>query len=996
MRFEVLGPVRIRRDGVAVALAGSLRPGLLAMLLANANRPVPVDALVDALWGDAADGSTHKLHLHVHKLRRALDDPHRLSHAAGTYTLRTADGELDAERFTALVAAGENAAGQDPDRAVELLREALGLWRGDPYQGIDLPPLAGEIQRLTELRLTAAEALCAAELERGRPAAVVGELTELVRGHPLRERPYALLMTALARGGRQADALAVYRDGRRVFVDELGLEPGPEMRELERRILAGDLEEAVEASAGTAGSAARITPAELPHSAPTFVGRGAELAELIKAAADADAARLVAITGTAGVGKTALAVRWARQAAGEFPDGQLYVDLRGYGPDRPVPVDEALARLLRGLGVESPAIAADLPERAAQLRTLLAGKRLLMVLDNAVSAEQVRPMLPGSGPSFAVVTSRDSLRGLSVRDGARRIDLDRLSDDEASRLMAELLGDDHPDQALEHIVRCCVGLPLALRIAAERVREHDGELDDLAAELADEHTRLDLFDTGDDPQSSVRSVFSWSYRRLTPEAARLFRLWALHPGSDADAYALDALTGSRDLRATRRHLDDLLRARLADRTGAGRYQVHDLLRAYAAELTRIEDTYAESTAALTRLTAYYVHSAAAAAGTVSPADATVPTVADHGVSRPDLTDYDTALRWLNAERSTLLAVADVAPDVGLHTAPADLSRALWRYLDVYWHLEDALRLHTRALATARRVGDRAGEGWALTGLGQTKYRLHRPRAEDPLQEALAIHEEQGDIRGQAMAENYLAAVAHNSSGIDAAYVHYSRAVELCERLGDGAQAARPLNNLGRILRIAHRYEEAAACLERALRLAERAGHRPSQPHSLRELCLLARDRGRFDEALHYGLRMLRVARENGARRLVGAALSDVATAYGDLGDFERAFDYHRQAWETAERTGVAELKAIELLGLGHTHRAAGDADAAIAAYERVLDHHDEVTWVYPADALRALGEVHAERGDRGHADQCWRRAIEFYDGRQQADADELRRKLESP
>ncbi|WP_083460243.1 AfsR/SARP family transcriptional regulator [Jiangella muralis] len=985
MRFEVLGPLRVRCESGPVVVSGPLRQGVLALLLAQAGRPVPADALVDALWGDEAGVGGSKLQLHVHKLRRLLDTPDRLTHDAGAYRLRVGAGELDAESFASTVAEAE-AAG--PDRAADLLGEALALWRGDPYQGLDLPALAAEVQRLTELRLVAQERLAAAELARGRSSAAVAQLTGLVGAHPLRERAHALLMTALWAGGRQADALAVYRDVRRALVDELGLEPGTELRDLERRILAGEACPAPSSKRSEARA-----PAELPPGAGRFVGRDAEFAVLSRLADRTDgAARVAAITGTAGVGKTALAIRWGRLAADRFPDGQVYVDLRGYGPGPPVAVDDALARLLRALGVDGPGIAADPDERAAQFRTLVDGKRLLLVLDNAQAAEHVRPILPGSASCFVLVTSRDALSGLAARDDAHRIDLNRLTETEAARLMAELLGEP-PGDDVGRIVQRCAGLPLALRIAAERIRERrGGDLADLAAGLADEQDRLDLLEVGDDPQASVRSVFSWSYRALAPDVARTFRLSGLHPGSDFDALTACALTGDDDPRATRRRLDALVRARLVDEIG-GRYQLHDLLRAYAAELAQAEDGADACAAAFARLAGFYVHASALAMAAMFPGDAASPALPAGPAVLPRVDDYEGAMRWLDAEWLVLLAVGDQAPGRGLPQCTIDLSGVLWRYLDLRAHFPEARSLHGRAVAAARRAADRRGEGWALSGLGLTALRTRDPEAGPLLRAALAVHEDHGDSRGAAMTLNYLAAVDFIGGRTDDAIGLLRRAIALYDALGDEALVARPLNNLGGFYRAAGRYDEAIGCLERALDIAERCGDRPSVPHILLELVTLSRVTERLDEALEYAHRALRATRETGVARLEGVALADVGLAYGGLGDRDRAFEFHRQALRVAERVGVPELWAEILIAVGRTHRLFGEHDASAGPFEEALARFDHPSASITGAALQELGEVHAIRGDESRALDHWRRAAEVFERLNRPEAREVRARI---
>ncbi|WP_344126101.1 AfsR/SARP family transcriptional regulator [Saccharopolyspora halophila] len=642
-------------ERVEVPVPGLLRQRLLALLLANANTGVSAEVLSTALWGAEPDKrSGGKLHLLVHRLRKTLEEPGRLISDERGYWMHVEPDELDVERFETILDLAEST--PDPQRRVELLRRAHRLWRGAPYQDLDLGELAGEVHRISERRLVALEQLHAAELECGRHALIIAELTELVRANPLRERFHALLMTALYRAGRQADALAVYRGARSTLIEELGLEPGPALRELEARILAGEHDE-------VESPAARATPrpAQLPHDPPGFVGREAELAELDRAS---ESVPLAVLTGTAGVGKTALATHWSHGARERFPDGQLHVDLRGYGPDHPLPTRDALAGFLRSLGVPGDAIPAEEFERAARLRTLLDQRRMLIVLDNAAAPEQVRPLLPGTPSCFVLVTSRDALTGLSARDGAHRVVVERLRLAEAKALLADRLPAVPDDATLDRLAERCARLPLALRVAAERIRHgHSGEVTGLLDELAGRARGLDVFDTGDD-QTSPRAVFSWSYRHLPPDAARLFRLYGFtcrHAGHRVGVFAITALLGADDVRTTRRLLDVLVRAHLITEVASGRFEMHPLLGEYAAELAAQERDHA---AIVSRLLGFYLHTANLAMSLVDPERTRDPD-APEPAAMPALVNREAALNWLETERSNLMCLAESAAQAGM-------------------------------------------------------------------------------------------------------------------------------------------------------------------------------------------------------------------------------------------------------------------------------------------------------------------------------------------
>jgi DNA-binding SARP family transcriptional activator len=555
MWFGVLGPVLVRyRDSVIEIPAGRQRV-LLAALLLQAGAVVPVAALAEAVWdGMPPAGAETTLRSHVMRLRRVLGP------AAGArivtrypgYLIEAGDEEVDLLRFRRLCREGGMAVrAGDWARAWEMLTEALELWREEPLADIPSELLRrDEAPALEELRLQAVEWRMEAGLELGRHAELAPELRSLAGQYPLRERFAAQLMLALVRCGRQAEALEAYQRARGSLVEQLGTEPGAELRELHQRVLTADPTLAAPAARPTASQAVR--PQELPASVAGFLGREEELAALSglldwSAERTPPAIVISMIGGTAGVGKTTLAVQWAHRVAERFPDGQLYVNLRGYDPDQPMTPGDVLAGFLRALGVGSQDIPAEENERAARYRSLLAGRRMLVVLDNARSEEQVRPLLPGSPSCAVVVTSRDSLAGLVARDGAMRLELDLLPLDKAVSLLRALIGgrvDDDPGAAATMAEQYC-RLPLALRVAAElAVDRRAVPLPELVGELADRQRRLELLDVGGDIRTAVRAVFSWSLQHLDANVARAFQLLGLHPGSDFDAYAATALTGT--------------------------------------------------------------------------------------------------------------------------------------------------------------------------------------------------------------------------------------------------------------------------------------------------------------------------------------------------------------------------------------------------------------------------------------------------------------------
>lgn len=756
VQFDVLGPVRVGGPDGLPPLSGKLRLGLLSLLLARANTPVPAEELLVALWGERRDAaSPQRLQTSVHKLRKALVEPGRLTFDAGSYLLRVKPDELDSQRFDDLVARAE--ASPDPEGRVELLRTGLSLWRGNPFQGVDLDGLVAESHRLTERRHVAFEALYTAELERGRHAMVIAELTDLVNQYPLREHMHALLMTALYRSGRQAEALAAYQRARGTLIEELGLEPGPGLRSIERQVLAGE-----DTHLTPAISQPSCRPAQLPQSPGDFVGRRTELATLHRlSGVDDTATQLVVVTGEAGVGKTALVTHWAHQARERFPDGQLHVDLHGFSPHDLVPPSEVLGGFLRAMGDSSETIPPDLTDRSARFRSLTDDRKMLVVLDNAASVEQVRPLLPGSSSCHTVVTSRDSLTGLAAREGAASLDIDRMPHQDARDLLSTRIGQEvGVHESTARLIEHCARLPLALRVAAERLRaRRSDDLSVLVAELDVEHNRLDLLETGDE-QTSMRAVLSWSYRQLPEDAAHLFRMCGfhcLHPGHYLDAYAAASLLGTTDLRTTRRLLDLLVRSRLLDKAAEDHYLMHDLVRMYATELAEEHESNIDGQR---RLLSYYLDTTVLATDLVHARETDLRTpLGASSTTTPPLDDRESALSWLGAKLSSLTCAAEIAATSGLSTYVVDLATSLWPYLDQGRHLDEAQHLHATARTAAQDLGDRTAEGIAVRALGIRALRLKRyDEARSHLSEALALHQSHRDASLRDTTRSYLAII----------------------------------------------------------------------------------------------------------------------------------------------------------------------------------------------------------------------------------------------
>jgi DNA-binding SARP family transcriptional activator/tetratricopeptide (TPR) repeat protein len=966
MWFGVLGPLLVRDGESVISVPAARHRALLAVLLLHAGTTVHADTLAEIVWdGTPPAGAGITLRSHVSRLRQVLgpDAGARVVTRYPGYLIEAREEEVDLLRFRRLYREGGAAvrAGQWA-RAAETLGEALGIWRGAPLADIPGELLhRDEVPGLDQLRLQAQEWQVEAGLHLGRHGELVTELQSLAAAHPLRERFVAQLMLAQYRCGRQAEALATYQRARHLLVEALGAEPGTELRELHQRILAGDpsLEAPRPASSGMGGAGPSV-PRQLPAPEAHFAGRSEELAALTRlldrpAGQTPEAIVISAIGGTAGVGKTALAVHWAHQVADRFPDGQLYVNLRGYDPGQPMPAAEALSGFLRALGVPGQDIPMGETDRAAQYRSLTAGRRMLVVLDNASEVEQVRPLLPGSPACMVVVTSRDSLAGLVARDGAQRLDLDLLPTGDALGLLRVMIGarvDTDPGAAEMLADRCCL-LPLALRVAAElAVARPAVPLAELARELADLQRRLDLLDAGGDPRTAVRAVFSWSYRHLDDDTARAFRLLGLPPGPDLDGHAAAALSGTR-VEDARRLLDRLARAHLIQSVAPGRYGMHDLLRAYAGQLAASEAAQERRTA-LTRLFDYYLHTAAAAAdtlyprdgrhrGRVPPPDAAVEQVSDPAAAR----------RWLDAERVTLASVAVYAADHGWPGHATGLATALSRYLDTGSHYTDAVTIHTSARKAARQAGDRAAEASALNGLGLVDSRQGRhQRAAGHFETALALCRRTGDRTGEIRALVNLGLVDSRQGRHQQAAGHFETALALCRRTGDRTGEIRALVNLGLADLRTGRHQQAADHLQEALALCREAGDLTPRGYALTTLGLLRTGEGRYQQAADYHHQALTLFRQVGDRSGEANTLNGLGELFLAVGRPDDSRTHHTMALGEARDIGDRYEQARAYDGLAQAHQAEGDDDEAGRYWQLALTIYVQLG-TPEADQIRA-------------------------------------------
>ncbi|MER7789086.1 BTAD domain-containing putative transcriptional regulator [Streptomyces sp. NPDC097640] len=960
--FRLLGPVGIWQGELGLGPTAAQQRSVLAMLLLEPGRVVPVDRLVMAVWGEDPPGSARNaVQVQISKLRRILAPlpDTELTTSAQGYCLAVDHLRVDLHRFRELVREARTV-GDGP--AGELLRAALQMWRGPALADVTGGWLTETVGAgLEEERRAAMEECAAIDLRSGRHQEAVAVLSPLVAEHPLRERSVGLLMEALNRSGRRADALALFRGTRQRYVDELGIEPGDDLQRLHRRVLDAPaappaqvtspeqpvqpaspvppappvpptiLEQADAdrlASAPEDASSAPPHPSPQPSSPPAevavpqqlpadvvhFTGRERELAgldALLRPALGAwggqarTAALISVIAGSGGLGKTTLAVHWAHRVRDRFPDGQLYVNLRGFGPTgSAMTPSEAVRGFLDAFQVPAHRIPATVEAQTALYRSLLTGRRVLILLDNARDADQVRPLLPGSPGCLVLLTSRNELTGLVVAEQAQPLPLDLLDRVEARGLLARRLGAERvaaEPEAVEDVITVCAGLPLALAIVAARAATHPRfSLAALARELHDARGSLDAFDGGD-ATTDVRAVFSWSYHTLGTDAARLFRLLGVHPGPDISAVAAASLV-ALPVPQARRLLIQLTRAHLLTERSPGQYALHDLLRAYATELAEAYDSEADRRAALHRTLDHYLHTAVAAGRVFTPqrTPLTLP-AAQPGVSTEPFADYGEALTWFTVGHPVLVAAQQQAAESGFEPHAWQLAWSLAEFLDQLGHWHDQGVVHTVALDAAQRTDNLTGQAHAHHGLGLADLRMARyDRARDHLMCALDLHGRTGNAAGQALIHVALNLAGERQGRHEEGLYHAQRTLELYREVGQRSGEAYALNNVGWAYAMVGQYQQTLIHCEKALR-------------------------------------MLREAHDG---RGASAAWDSLGYAHHRLGDHEQAIVCFRNAVELRRERGERVRAAETTYRLGSAQLAAGDVPGARDTWQEALTMFD--------------------------------------------------------
>jgi len=996
MRFRILGPLEVwSADGWAAIGAAKWR-SLLACLALRPGQLVPTDSLILELWGDNPPATANNLvSIYVHRLRRMIGDTDGqvLVYRAPGYLLRVGPGDLDLREFESLVADGRKAlAAADFEGAAARLAEALGLWRGPLLA--DVVPQSDKIsaasRQARELQLDATELRIEADLECGRSAEVVAELRILVEEHPLRERLWALLIRALDEAGRQAEALETYMQAKQAISEDLGVDPGAELRQLYAKLLAADaaaarprtrprpaadvpprerpaaqpptattaapavpraapdsaaMDESEEEipfgeapgtiSIGTFGEMSTapvaladgatapliVPPAQLPADIGDFTGRETHVRHLCEMLTQADAAsspgavRIAVVAGAAGLGKTTLAVHAAHQVRAQFPDGQLYVDLSG-ASSQPTAPGEVLARFLRDLGVDGDKVPARDDERAALYRTRLTGRRVLVVLDNAKDAAQVRPLLPGSASCAVLVTTRTRTADLA---SMRFIDLNVLEDDEALALFARVVGDHRPaaePDATAEVLVACAGLPLAIRICAARLAARKNwQIATLANRLRDKRRRLDELKTGD---LAVRASFQVSYDSLHmagngASPARAFRLLGLWQGPSISLPAAAALLGEQE--------DDvadvaetLVDAYLIESRAPDWYSFHDLLRFYATERAQEEEPEEGRTEAVARVLRWYLRMADAASLVVAPHRYRIAPDAPPESLPASPSSVEEALGWYDSEKSNVVAATRQAAAAGLHDDAWRLPTALFAIFNRRDNWADCITVHRIAVDSARQAGHRKGEGWALNNLGQALARIRDREGIGYLEQALFIRQELSDRAGEAQTALSLADARLKIEGPEVALGAYQQCLEILQEVGSPSLLGIGYNNLGEVYLELGRLPEAAECFRQAEEIWRSiSGY--GQGYALHNLGRVHIESGSPAEAIASLTKALRIHRQSGDVAGQATTLKYLGRAQRDTGDIASARESWTQALEIFTEVGEEAERAEVLAAL---------------------------------------------------------------------------------
>lgn len=899
--FRILGPVELRTGETWTSVKAGKQRALLAMLLLHPGQPVSQDRLIEAIWGEKPPKkAVNLLSVYVHQLRKLIgeDGVRVLVTRPPGYQAALEPGELDADLFTELLSEGRQAlANNEPARAADLLADALGCWRGDEaLADVESTSMFSTGKaRLAESRSDAISLRAEAELACGRPAEVVAEMRQLLRDNPLQEKLWALLMRALQQDGRQAEALEAYAQAQEVIRDQLGVYPGPELQQLWLQILNASADASAPGEDGGAGLVPR--PQQLPADIADFTGRADQVDQVCALMAEdgpgasPGAVRVVVVMGAGGLGKTTLAVHAAHLLKDQFPDGQLYANL--LGATQPAAPADILARFLRDLGMDGSRVPLDPEERVTHFRSRLADRQMLVVLDDARDAAQVLPLLPGSASAAVLVTSRNRMPELV---GSQAIDLEVLQPEDARALFTGMVGERRvaaEPEAASAVLAACAGLPLAIRIVGARLAARGNwTVRTLADRLADERNRLDEMRVGN---LAVRASFEVSFASLAGPAvldgvdpAWAFCLLGVWTGPSISLPAASAVLGVQP-EAVADALYVLVDAHLLESPEPDEFRFHDLLRVFAADRARTQESEQTRRDAIVRVLTWYLHTAEAAAEVISPQHARVPLDPPPTAVQPlSFGTLDAAMEWGESEQLGVIAAIKLAADTGLHEIAWKLAAAEMSFFYRRSHWAEWVETHNIGLASAQALGDRPAEAWMLNNLGMAYGVQGLEESVDCLERSLAISRELSDIwsEGRAVA--------------NVANTYY--------RLG--------------------RFAEARSAAERSVVIQRLAASRYGEGIALDILGSSCEKLGDFSEAIDFLNQALMVFRELGEPDAEAETLTDLGDAFLGLGQLDEAVDRLERALDIRQRIGDRHGQAATLQQLGEAQLRAGQSRKA--------------------------------------------------------------------
>lgn len=957
VEFRLLGAFEVWSDATRVPLGGARAECVLAVLLLERNHAVMVERLVEAAWGEqppvTAATQVRKI---VADLRRRLPGGAGLIVTDGAgYRAVVADTQTDLGMFDLQVRfAREAAVSGDSAAVIEHLGAALALWRGPALAGIDSPIVRAAVAVLDERRIAAADQLMETRLGMGAARELIADLRALLEEHPLRETTRGQLMLALYRSGRQAEALRVYEDGRRLLADELGIDPGPDLMQLHERILRNQPELDIIPLA----SPEMPAPQALPYDTVDFVGRVAEqrrISEFVHGRAGAGL-MIVALDGMAGVGKTSLLVHMAHQLAEGFPDGQFYVDLLGYAVDRkPMDPVEALGTLLRQAGVPSDELPDDLSARAVLWRMRTAGRRIMVLLDNVVDSAQVRALLPGTSDGLVMITSRSRLTAL---DGTLSLSLEPPPTEEGLQLVVDILGAARvarEPEAARELVTVCDHLPLAIRIACTRLHNRERwTIRYLVDRLHDEERRMSELAVGD---RSVAAAIGLSYDVLEPSHQRVFRLLGLVPATEFDVHAVAALADTSLVRAEQ-ILEDLLDMRLVVQLAPGRYGLHDLVHSLARSLVGRVEPPGLRTIAVHRLLDYQLCAASTAADLLASRRVRPrPRYLYPPSQLPQLRTRDAAVRWFDAECGGLLAAVRGAATNSMHEHVCHLSEALHPYLRLRSRMCDMTWVYGLSLESARAFGDRTLEGRALHRLTLPHWHFGRlGQAFECAEQALAVAAKNCDILLRRAAEAAIGKLLNEFGRFDEALPYHRAAAQDSHQLDLSCEVA-VLVNFASAQAAVHDFAAARSTLDSALRLAKDTASPSDEGIVLARYADVCRREGSLDEAGELGMYASSLVRHFGNQAQAAWATNLLGQVHYARGELDVALERHNRARKLAEDVGFRAEIARALDGTARVLAERSDAFGAEENWRIALGHFEEMGLPEAAVVRRGLAAL---------------------------------------